>query len=206
MKIDSVTYKLSENNYTNQGTKKDKIVIGITNTTKMAHYKGWTKRFNGKYKKTAMFTIGIDGRIYEHFSPNFFSNYMGSSKLTESTITILLENEGWLNKDLTSKNKYINYVGHIYNRKETVIEKNWRGQKYWAPFTEEQISSAIKLTSELCDKFNIPVKVISHNTNIDNADNYKGVLYRSNFNKHYTDITPAWNCKYFKNKLENDEK
>mgnify|MGYP000364457399 CR=1 FL=1 len=55
-------------------------------------------------------------------------------------ITIVLENEGWLNKDLVSKNKYINYVGHIYNRTDSVIEKNWRGQKYWAPFTKEQIN------------------------------------------------------------------
>ena len=206
MKIDSVTYKLSEDNYVNQGTKKDKIVIGITNTTKMTHYNGWTKRFNGKYNKTAMFTVTTEGIVYEHFSPNFFSNYMGNSNLTESTITIVLENEGWLNKDLVTKNKYINYVGHIYNRNESVVEKNWRGQKYWAPFTEEQINATIKLTSKLCDKFNIPVKAIAHNTNIDNANNYKGVLYRSNFNKYYTDITPAWNCKNFKNKLEKNEK
>ena len=206
MEIDNTTYKLSEDNYTPEGTKKDKIVIGITNTTKMNHYKGWISRFNGKYKKTAMFTITHNGIIHEHFSPNFFSDYMGKINLMENTITILLENEGWLNKDLTGKNKYINYVGHIYNRKDSIIEKNWRGQKYWAPFTKEQINATVILTSELCKRFNIPVKAISHNTNIDNANTYKGILYRSNFNKFYTDITPAWDCKDFKTKIERYEK
>ena len=131
---------------------------------------------------------------------------MGKINLMENTITILLENEGWLNKDLTGKNKYINYVGHIYNRKDSIIEKNWRGQKYWAPFTKEQINATVNLTSELCKRFNIPVKAISHNTNIDNANTYKGILYRSNFNKFYTDITPAWDCKDFKTKIERYEK
>ena len=54
--------------------------------------------------------------------------------------------------------------------------------------------------------YNIPVKAISHNTNIDNANTYKGILYRSNFNKFYTDITPAWDCKDFKTKIERYEK
>lgn len=204
--IDDVTYKLDDKNYFSEGTSKDKIVIGITNTLNMSHYNGWTKRFNGKYKNTAMFTIKLDGKIYQHFSPNYFSNYMGDSDLIERTITIVLENEGWLNKDLSSKNKYINYVGHIYNRTDSVIEKNWRGQKYWAPFTKEQINATVKLTSKLCEQFNIPVKAMSHNTNLVNPFSFKGVLYRSNFNKFYTDITPAWNCKEFKNKLEKHEK
>ena len=204
--IDDVTYKLDDVNYFSEGTSKDKIVIGITNTLNMSHYNGWTKRFNGKYKNTAMFTIKLDGKIYQHFSPNYFSNYMGDSDLIERTITIVLENEGWLNKDLSSKNKYINYVGHIYNRTDSVIEKNWRGQKYWAPFTKEQINATVKLTSKLCEQFNIPVKAMSHNTNLVNPCSFKGVLYRSNFNKFYTDITPAWNCKEFKNKLEKNEK
>ena len=129
-----------------------------------------------------------------------------ATKLPEKTITILLENEGWLNKDLTSKNKYINYVGHIYNRTDSVIEKKWRGQKYWAPFTKEQINATVNLTSKLCEQFNIPIKAVSHNTNLTNPYSFKGILYRSNFNKFYTDITPAWDCKEFKNKLEKNEK
>lgn len=200
--IDDTTYKLDEKNYFSEGTTKDKIILGITNSLNMSHYNGWTKRFNGNYKNTAMFTIKLDGKIYQHFSPNYFSNYMGDSNLIERTITIVLENEGWLNKDLVSKNKYINYVGHIYNRKDSVIEKRWRGQTYWAPFTNKQVTSMVELIVELCENFDIQMEVVSHNTNFDNAYDFNGILYRSNFEQHYTDISPAWDCRGFKDKLD----
>tara|TARA_R110000796_G_scaffold106087_4_gene216416 strand:+ start:15658 stop:16284 length:627 start_codon:yes stop_codon:yes gene_type:complete len=206
MVINSKSYKLTEDNYTSQGTKKNKIVIGVTYSNNMSHYTGWVNRNNGKYTRTAMFTVAINGEIYQHFSPNYFSNFMLKPELDESSITILLENEGWLIKDLSNENKYINYVGHIYNRKDSVFEKKWRSQMYWAPFTDKQVDSTIKLVAELCKNFNIPTDVVSHNTNLDNAHKFNGVLYRSNFEKYYTDITPAWDCKYFKNKLEKNEK
>lgn len=202
MNIDSTTYKLGEDNYICQGTKKDRIIIGSTYSTNMQHYKGWVKRSNGKYDKTAMFTIDFEGNVYQHFSPNYFSNFMDDPELIESSITIVLENEGWLVKDLGDKNKYINYIGHIYNRKDSVIEKQWRNQKYWAPFTEKQIEATVYLVTELCGNFNIPLDVISHNTNFDEAHDFNGILYRSNFEKYYTDISPAWDCKNFKDKLE----
>lgn len=205
MYIDTTTYKLSEENYVSQGTKKNKIIIGLTYTNDMKHYDGWVKRLNGKYKNTAMFTVKLDGKVCQHFSPNYFSDYMSDLKLNENTITILLENEGWLVKDLTDENKYINYVGHIYNRKDSIIERPWRNQKYWAPFTDQQMGSVVKLVSELCDNFDIPIETVSHNTNFDEAYEFNGILYRSNFEKHYTDITPAWDCQKFKDKLEKNE-
>lgn len=202
MIIDTKSYKLTKGNYTPQGTKKNKIVIGATYSTKMSHYTGWSNRNNGKYTKTAMFTVRMDGTVYQHFSPNYFSDFMLKPDLNESSITILLENEGWLVKDLSNKNKYINYIGHIYNRKDSVIEKRWRSQTYWAPFTDKQVESTIELVVELCENFNIPMDVVSHNTNFDDAQDFNGILYRSNFEKYYTDITPAWDCKAFKDKLE----
>jgi len=202
MTIDLDTYKLTENNYTNQGTKKNRIIIGSTYSTGMDHYNGWLTRLNGNYSRTAMFTIGMNGEIYQHFSPNFFSDFMFDPLLNETSITILLENEGWLVKDLTNENKYINYVGHIYNRKDSVIEKRWRGQLYWAPFTNKQVKSTLDLIVELCDNFNIPMDAIPHNTNFDGATDFNGILYRSNFESHYTDISPGWDCKKFKDKLD----
>jgi len=206
MNIDSDSYKLTENNFTPQGTKKDKIIIGSTYSTGMSHYNGWVNRLNGKYTRTAMFTVAMDGKVYQHFSPNYFSDFMINPDLNETSITILLENEGWLVKDLTNENKYINYVGHIYNRKDSVIEKKWRGQMYWSPFTNKQTKSTVELIVELCENFDIPMDAVPHNTNFDNANDFNGILYRSNFEKHYTDISPAWDCKGFKDKLEKNEK
>ena len=63
--IDKESYKLSEKNYINEVTVKKKIVIGNTFSTDMRHCIGWNKRWNGRYTKTAMFTIDIEGNIHQ---------------------------------------------------------------------------------------------------------------------------------------------
>ena len=44
--------------------------------------------------------------------------------------------------------------------------------------------------------------VIEHNTSFDDATEFNGVLYRSNFGKYYTDVSPAWNFGSFKKMVE----
>jgi hypothetical protein len=58
------------------------------------------------------------------------------------------------------------------------------------------------LVKKLCEEYKIPLNVVSHNTGFKDANKYEGVLYRSNFEKHYTDISPTWDFEKFKNKLE----
>jgi hypothetical protein len=202
MIIDEETHKLSEYNFIKQGTKKTRIIIGNTFTSDMKHCIGWVNRWNGNYTKTAMFTIDIKGNVFQHFSPIYFSKLLDNEELNEGSITILLENEGWLTKDLSDENKYINYIGDIYNRKDSVFEKRWRNHMYWAPYSDKQSESLYDLIKELCNEFDIPLKVIPHNTNFDGAYDYKGILYKSNFYKYYTDTSPAWDCVSFKNKIE----
>ena len=196
-----MTFKLSEQNYIPIETQKKRIVIGNSFSVDMSHYIGWTIRLNGNFKRTANYTISLSGDVHEHFSPKYYSNYMNDIKLDENTISIVLENEGWLTKDLFDENKYINYIGHIYNRDE-VVEKRWRNFKYWVPYTNEQMESLSKLVKQLCNDFNIPLNVVSHNTGFKDANKYEGVLYRSNFEKYYTDISPTFDFEGFKNKIE----
>lgn len=194
-------FKLSDENYIPIETNKKRIVIGNSFSINMNHFKGWVTRLNGKYKRTANFTIELNGTVHEHFSPKYYSNYLNDAKLDSDTISIVLENEGWLIKDLFNENKYINYVGHIYNRDE-IVEKRWRNFKYWAPYSDEQMESLVTLVKKLCGEYNIPLNVVSHNTGFKDANKYEGILYRSNFEKYYTDISPTWNFEEFKNKLE----
>lgn len=205
MEIDKVSYSLNEENYVKNKTNKNKIVIGSSYSTDMKHFLGWTKRLNGKYDNTAMYTIRFDGTIYEHFSPNYYSNLLTNPTLCKESITILLENEGWLIKNLNNENEYINYVGNIYNRKDEVVEKSWRNKKYWAPFTKAQLNSAIDLVNSLCDTYNIMNKVISNNVSTEGARFLQGILYRSNLEKYCTDISPAWDFNHFKNEIEKNK-
>jgi len=194
-------YRLSSKNYINEETEKTRIVIGNTFSVNMNHYIGWTKRLNGEFKRTANYTITIDGEIHEHFLPKYYSNYLNDKNLNKSSIVILLENEGWLVKDLFDENRYNTYIGHIYNGND-VIEKRWRNYKYWSSYSEAQMESLSKIVKKLCNDFNIPLKVVSHNTNFDGIEKYSGITYRSNFEKFYTDVNPTWDFTKFKDNIE----
>ena len=137
MDLDEKTYVLSENNYIKEETKKTQIVIGHTFNDQMKHFFGWKHRYNGKYKKTAAFTIDAAGFVYKHFEPKFKSDFFNSDDLNDKSIIILLENYGSLSK-VVEKNQYITWLGDIYNKPKEVIDKRWRNNKYWDSYTTEQ--------------------------------------------------------------------
>ncbi len=202
MVINDKKYRLSEKHYIASETIKKQIVLGNTFNSKMGHFQKWTHRLNGSYDKTAAFSIDVNGNVYKHFEPIYTSNFLGNIELDKKTITILLENSGWVVKN-EEKNQFIDWIGHIYNKPELVVEKKWRDQSYWTPYTEKQLNSTIKLVNMLCDEFSIKKYVIPHNTKIEDVSNFEGVLYRSNLEKYYTDLSPAWNFEKFKHKVEN---
>ena len=54
-------------------------------------------------------------------------------------------------------------------------------------------------------EFDIERSVMGHNTKFDDIYNYKGVCYRSNYNSIYTDISPSWDFKNFREKILSDD-
>jgi N-acetyl-anhydromuramyl-L-alanine amidase AmpD len=204
MVIDDKTYKLSHNNYIPIETEKTQIIIGNTFNHDMRHVIGWLNRYNGKYKKTAPYSISYDGTIYKHFEPKYFSKYFNDSDLNNKSIVILLENDGFLLKD--KKNEFITWTGDIYKQQNDVFERKWRGYEYWAPYTEEQISSLVELVCMLCDRFKIPLVALGHNTKISQLLDFKGLLYKGNLEKYYTDPNPNLNYELIKNKIESYER
>jgi len=199
MIIDEQTYRLEEKQYIPIECIKKQIVIGNTWNNNMRHVIGWNKRNNGQYQKTAAFTIDAAGVIYKHFEPTYQSKYFSTLEQNTKSIVILLENEGWLTRNLSDE-RFYNWKGNIYNG--IVVGRNWKGQNKWASYTQEQMDSCVKLVDSLCDEFFIPKTVIGHNTKIEDTSGYNGVLYKSNLEKHFYDVSPAWNCDEFKNKLE----
>lgn len=198
-------YVLNENNYISSETVKKSIILGNMPLSPDKNFLKWRTRYNGNYKKTAAFTIDVAGSIYNHFNPKYSSTILNNVELDKRNIVILLENEGWLS-ETDEKNRFIDWVGHIYMRPDEVIKKKWRGQIHWAPYTENQIESAVKLVNKLCDEFTIKKFVIPHNTKVEDNENFEGIFYRSNLEKYYTDLSPAWPCENFKYKFEKNEK
>jgi N-acetyl-anhydromuramyl-L-alanine amidase AmpD len=199
MIIDDKSFILPLNNYIQKETKKTQIVIGHTNNHDMKHYHGWLHRYNKKYKKTAAFTIDVAGCVYKHFDPKYKSTYFGNKELDDKSIIVLIENDGWLNRNIPN-DEFYTWKGDIY--KNTVTDKLWRGYNSWSNYSDEQFESAIELVKYLCEEYDIPNHVFGHNTKAYDLTGYEGVLYKSNIEKHFTDLSPSWDFKQFKNKIE----
>lgn len=198
MIIDIESYKLEDKNYNNIITNKERIVIGNSFSVNMNHYTGWLYRYNGKYKKTAHYTISKEGVIYQHVEPIFYTNLLGKKSIDESSIYILIENEGWLIK----KKEFINYLGYIYKKKEKVFCKSWKGYNYWVPYSEKQLESTICLVNKLINDFKIVKEVVNDNVFNKNVLDEYGVMYKSNIDRKHSDISPSWDFNNFKKNIK----
>jgi hypothetical protein len=201
MVIDKETYRLSEKNYHKTEFKKHQIVIGNSFSDNLNHIIGWENRMGGEYTKTSTFTIDRKGKIYQHYDPKYYSDFTKNKMSDKKIISIVIENQGWLLKDLLN-NEYIDWVGNIYNRKVKVYEKRWRGFNYWDPYTSNQVKACVWLANHLCGEYDIPKHCVSHNTYINGIEIFDGIAYRSNYYREMTDLSPAWDFKSFKNEIE----
>ena len=196
--INSKDYLLKESNYYNLINNKNKIILANSGNIGLNHYYGWLKRYNGKYKKTAQYTVLRDGQIINHFDPKYCSDFMSNAIIDDSSIIILLENLGPLfiqdKKDL-----YYDWIGNIYDIELSgeIIEKKWRSLYYCQNYTTEQMDSVCYLVNNLCDDFQIPKIIVNSNIIMDKPIDFNGIMYRSNFEKFYTDLTPAWDFNNF---------
>jgi len=192
VEIDKTTYKLKDINTNNETSIKTSILIADTYNDNMNHYKEWEIFDNGSFNKTAHYTIDINGKIFEHFSPHKISNYLKNEDLNES-IKILIENMGWLEK---KDNIFLTWKDTIY--KGEVFEQKWRNKEYWCKYNNSQINSIIFLINKLKIDFNIPLTIKSNGFLDKNIKSFKGVYYKSNISKTYKDINPSWDFKKIK--------
>ena len=196
MFIDKEKYKLNESNYYNYVYETTQIVIGHNSRKDMRHYDGWVRRNFGEYKKTSAYSIDRDGKIYQHFDPVYYSDFVGHEQ-DKCSIGITLVNVGWLKFD-EIKRVYTDWLGHTYSNKNNLIKKSWRNKEIWFPYTKEQEESLFFLIKKLCEDFNIKKECIGNNVYNENADIYKGITFRSNYYSELTDVSPAFNMDLFK--------
>jgi hypothetical protein len=199
--INREKFKLGEGSYMKEIHPKKLIVIGNTMTSGMSHYDAWTNKISGKYKKTAAYTVTLNGKIYEHYDPKYYSRYVGCGLFDRKIIPIALENEGWLIKDFKT-NVYINWAGEVYERDEELVEKSWRGRLRWAPYSKKQLDSLAFLCEDLIKRFDIPRFVSPNNVIVNQFTKKSGIYYRSNESKTSLDVSPAFDIKYLKDKIE----
>lgn len=185
-------FPLTNKNYYEDAFYKRLIVIGDTYSMDMGHYNSWMNRLNGNYKKTANFTINRDGTIQQHFSSDYYSDFLDND-YDKNLISIVLENEGFLNEiggDL------FDWLGNMFENYDIVKFIKWRNKQYWVEYTDKQMESLVFLCKKLLKDYNIPNNVMDFNTKEDMSF-FSGIAYRSNFNIQYLDINPTFNIEKF---------
>tara|TARA_R110000796_G_scaffold252137_1_gene385322 strand:- start:18729 stop:19400 length:672 start_codon:yes stop_codon:yes gene_type:complete len=194
-------YRLKETSYFKSKFKKTQIVIGNSFNKGMNHFDIWNKKISGKFKGTSPYTIDLQGRVFEHYDPTYYSTFLRKKEFDKKVISIVLENEGWLIKDFNKKT-HIMWDGDIYNRIDPLVERKWRGKLRWAPYSDKQMESLALLCDKLTDEFKIPKIVSSDNIKLNEIASKSGVFYRGNYSKKFLDVSPAFNFNYLKTKIE----
>jgi N-acetyl-anhydromuramyl-L-alanine amidase AmpD len=189
MLIDDKTYKLKKTNYYHVEYQKTQIVVGHSSRKDMRHVESWLNRRNGNYKKTSAFTIDKNGKVYQHFDPKYYSDFLLNEQ-DKCNISITLVNEGWLTID--DNNNFVDWLGHIYSKNVDFTEISWRDYRYWVNYTEEQYESLKELLNYLCDEFTINNDIMPNNVYDENVDIFKGITFRSNYYQELTDVSPAF--------------
>tara|TARA_R100000322_G_scaffold134397_1_gene90326 strand:- start:968 stop:1561 length:594 start_codon:yes stop_codon:yes gene_type:complete len=179
-----------ENIESNGKVVKQQIMLGHTSRKIKDYKKSLKLRHNGNYEKLPHFIISKTGIVEEILPLDKPTKFFGHPYIDNNCIFILLENEGWLKKSKT-QNRLCDWLGNIY--KGEIVERKWRGNLFWATYTEKEVNSLCELLNKITDKFSIPKEFIGHNVKVDGVEKFKGIVCRSNYSDYYTDLSPAFN-------------
>jgi N-acetyl-anhydromuramyl-L-alanine amidase AmpD len=189
---------LPEKEYYSAEHKKEQIYLHHTVSSTAASAINWWKQ-DGLHIATA-YLIEKDGTIYENFDPKCWSFHLGlkntNGRVDKKSIGIEIVNEGWLTK---KGDDFFWFEGKSKYRGEVIeLETPWRGQKYFAKYTEEQVKSAAIVCKFLLYNLSIPFNIIEH-YNYDKTliNDYKGILSHCNVRSDKTDLSPAFPMEDF---------
>ena len=186
------------------GKQKKKKQIILTHTSRdVEEYLSMIKnRMNGGFNRIPHFIITKDGSVIQKMNTEAFSYYFDEININRNSVIISLENLGWLEK-VPVKNYYTNWIGNIYNGKP--YEKKWRDYFLWEPYTDQQVKSLAVLCKNIVEEHKIEKKCVGHNTTIKDIEKMGGIVSRSNFNKRYTDLSPAFDFEKFTKKIQDEQ-
>jgi len=184
-------------NIVRRKTKKHQILLYDTGRRTDDFINKLKYRKCGKYDEIPHFVVTKLGTIYQLYSTDYYSNTFDEPLIDKQFIKIAIENLGWLNKN-TITGFLNNWIGDPY-RSEPFV-RNWRNYYFWDRYNDEQIQSVVNLCYSLCEKHDIPPKIVPSQGYLEKVINFKGITCKSNFSNIYTDINPSFNFRlFFKN-------
>lgn len=201
MHIDQETYKIKSNNRYKKKTEKSQIIIGFSLRKNNHHIIRLQHKEFGNTKKWNTYSISRKGGVFEHYNPEYYSDYMGISEVDKKSISIVLENMCSLVK--VDDNHYINWLNEICLI-DNVVNKKFLGLHFWESFPEEQFKSTVQLCKNLCERFNIPKRVIEFHHYNPNINKFNGIVLKSNYYEDSTSINPIFDLVKFNEMLQLD--
>lgn len=192
VEINDKKYKLSENNFYNIVTKKNKIILGDSGRKDNFNLIYLFNKFNGNHKQFPNYTITRKGLIYEHFSPDYFSDYFSDMNLNKSSIIICLENMGpmYYNDEVE---EYYNKLNEKYIYRKKIYYKEWRNFSYFEEYSKKQQQATYDLCNFLCDKYKIVKDTLGYNVYNKYAYDYNGIISKSSLEHDFLDLNPSFN-------------
>ena len=126
MKIDKDTY-IVKNFYKSKYDKTQIILAGSLRKGNL-HINRLKHKDGGNAKSWCTYTIDRDGKIFQHYNPKYYSDFMGTKEIDKHSISIVLENMGMVFFDYEART-FLNAL-HEKCDDDLVFEKNWRGYSY----------------------------------------------------------------------------
>lgn len=182
LEIELTKYPLKDNEYYREIVKKDTIYLHHTAGGPRPDYviDGWERdktRSGNPLRVATAFLIGgktkgsknFDGAIYAPFDPKYWAHHLGlnrpryapfnNARLNAKSIGIEVCNYGALTRE-DGRYYFETSSGKIFVDEDEIciLEKPWRGRKYFHKYSDKQIESLKILILELAQKFDIPLE------------------------------------------------
>jgi len=201
--IDCVRDNNDTSFYYNEVVPKERIVLHYT----AGYLKGDIGRLTTQGDHVSVpYVVGRSGDIYRLWDDAKWSYHLGSgvpggnTEMSKRSIAIEISNIGHLIKSgqnlVTSYSSTDVYCSLADITQYTKLETAYRGQTYFASFTDAQYASVSKLLEYLLAKFpainHTLVDLTQRYVVMQNAPSYKGIMSHVNFRADKLDIGPAF--------------
>ncbi len=164
------------------------------------------------YHVSVPFIVARSGDIYNPWASKYWSYHLGAdaiggnTEMSSSSIAIEISNIGFLVKDGTNFHTIYSKDDLYCTQDErgyyTELLTPYRGQRYYASFTNAQYNSLIALLRYLTARYNIPRKFLAGDdlfntfSSAQEAASFEGICSHVNFRSTGKwDIGPAFNWK-----------
>ncbi len=194
------TERLPDIEYFKSVYLKRQIVLHHTVSATGKYVDDWFKEDKGKSRVAVAYVIDKGGEIYELFNPKYWAYHIGKGSTranNKRSIGIELVNEGPLFKrgdgtywwwiDSANPEGKMKYIGPPVE-----LEEEWRGHKYFAPYTTEQMDSLKELIPYLLDEFKINPVYVDHYDYDRSMLDFNGIVKHCNLRSDKTDLSPAF--------------